>query len=72
MAYVSKEIKNLVANFSNSAALFATMVLPMYSAAELQGLISSIKFELKNQIMDDDDADTLYLFQLTLENALRG
>ncbi|MCQ2257623.1 MAG: hypothetical protein MJZ41_06465 [Bacteroidaceae bacterium] len=72
MAYVSTEIKNLVAIFSNNAALFATMVLPMYSAAELQGLISSTKFELQNQMMDEDDADTLFSFQLTLENALRG
>lgn len=69
MAYVSNEIKNLVLAMSSNTKFFVNTVLPTYSKAEINALISQIKNELASQLMDEDDQDALYILQLTLENA---
>ena len=69
MAYVSTEVKNLIKVMNYNTQAFNTL-LTSYSFAELTSLIKSVKFELANQLMDEEDADTLMLFILRLTNAL--
>ncbi len=71
MAYVSTEIKNLVLAMTSNPAFFSQNIVSIYSEAELQAIYKDIKFELSAQIMDEDDADMLYLLQLTLQNSCK-
>lgn len=68
MEYVSTEIKNLVIMMINNKSMFEGL-LRKGTKELFEHLISSIKTELSCQFMDEDDADTLYLLQLNLENA---
>lgn len=67
MAYVSTEIQNLVYVMNNRPSYFKD-VLAHATKELLQQLIEEIKFELSSQLMDEDDADTLFLLQLILTN----
>lgn len=69
MAYVSTEIKNLVDMMTTSPAFF-NLILAKATKELLEMFISEIKFELSSQMMDEDDADTLFLLQLRLTNEL--
>ena len=67
MEYVSTEIKNLVYMMNNKSEMFNGIL--RHGTKELfEHLISSIKLELSSQYMDEEEADTLYLLQLTLAN----
>lgn len=67
MEYVSTEIKNLVYMMNNNSEMFEGFL--RHGTKELfEHLIKSIKFELSSQLMDEDDADTLFILQLTLSN----
>jgi hypothetical protein len=48
------------------------LLLKSYSFQELSELIKSVRFELQNQLMDDEDADQLFSFVLRIDNALRN
>lgn len=69
MAYVSTEIKHLVDMMTTSPAFF-NLILAKATKELLEMFISEIKFELSSQMMDEDDADTLFLLQLRLTNEL--
>lgn len=69
MAFVSTEIKNLVFAMNNNVELFASKIIKLYSHEEIEALVSRIKFELSTSFISEEDADSLYLLQLILENA---
>lgn len=69
MAYVSTEIKNLVSMMINNSSLFNNL-LAHATKELLNKFIAEIKMELASQIMDEDDADTLFLLQLRIQNEL--
>lgn len=69
MAYVSTEIKNLVSMMNNSSSFFNDL-LAHATKELLNKFISEIKMELASQLMDEDDADTLFLLQLRIQNEL--
>lgn len=67
MEYVSTEIKNLVFMMNNNSNMFEGIL--RHGTKDLfEHLILSIKTELASQLMDDDDADSLFLLQLRLTN----
>lgn len=70
MAFIDSEIRNLIFAMNNNASFFTSKVIKMYSREEIKALIRKIKFELVTTIMNDDDADELFLLKLSLENAL--
>ena len=72
MAFVSTEIGNLVKIMVNNPASSLSKILPIYTSLELRELIAAAKFELANTYMTEEEADMLYVLQLTLENALRA
>lgn len=72
MAFVSTEIGNLVKIMVNNPASYLAKLLPIYTTSELRELIAAAKFELANTYMTEEEADMLYVLQLTLENALRA
>lgn len=72
MAFVSTEIGNLVKIMVNTPASYLAKLLPIYTTSELRELIAAAKFELANTYMTEEEADMLYVLQLTLENALRA
>lgn len=71
MSYVSTEIRNLIKVMNFNTQSF-NLLLKSYSFQELSELIKSVKFELQNQLMDDEDADQLFSFVLSIDNALRN
>lgn len=71
MSYVSTEIRNLIKVMNFNTQSF-NLLLQSYSFQELSELIKSVKFELQNQLMDDEDADQLFCFVLRITNALHN
>jgi len=71
MSYVSTEIRNLIKVMNFNTQSF-NLLLKSYSFQELSELIKSVRFELQNQLMDDEDADQLFSFVLRIDNALRN
>ena len=71
MSYVSTEIRNLIKVMNFNTQSF-NLLLKSYSFQELSELIKAVKFELQNQLMDDEDADQLFSFVLRIDNALRN
>ena len=71
MEYVSTEIKNLLNMMNNNSEMF-NGILRHGTKELLEHFISAIKMELSSQYMDEEDADSLYILQLTLENTCRN
>lgn len=71
MSYVSTEVKNLIKVMVYNQQAFTTL-LTSYSFQELSTLLRSVKFELANQLMDEEDADLLFAFTLRIHNALHN
>lgn len=69
MAYVSQNVAYLVSVMNTNPNLF-NVILVNGNAELLQMYISQVKLELSSQLMDEDDADTLFLLQLKIQNQL--